>query len=120
MSRDYRLYLDDIWQSANKVMRYTEGLDFDEFVSREMVLDAVLRNLEIIGEAAKNVPQDVRDRYPEVEWRQIAGLRDVLAHAYFGLEDETLWDIVQNEVAPLIEQVKGILDAESRDKPRSA
>ena len=117
MSRDYRLYLDDILQSANKVIRYTEGLEFDDFVSREMVLDAVLRNLEIIGEAAKNVPQDVRDRYPEVEWRQIAGLRDVLAHAYFGLEDATLWDIVQNEMVPLINQMMRILNAENRDQP---
>ncbi len=114
MSRDYRLYLEDILQCATRITRYIEGLGFDEFISGDMVMDAVLRNLEIIGEAAKNVPAAVRDRYPEVEWRKIAGLRDVLAHAYFGLEDETLWDVVQNAIPPLIQQTRLILAAESK------
>jgi len=67
-----------------------------------MVYDAVVRNLEIIGEAAKKIPPNVRNRYLQLDWRRIAGLRDVLAHAYFGLDDQTLWNIVQEKVPQLI------------------
>jgi len=112
MSRSWVLFLRDILESAEKVVRYTRGMDFDAFVSNEMAYDAVLRNLEIIGEAAKHIPDEVRARYPHVPWRQMAGLRDVLAHAYFGLDDAVLWDIVQNEVPPLVELIGDILQQE--------
>lgn len=110
--RSYRLYLEDILVSAAKVQRYTNGLSFEDFLVDELVFDAVVRNLEIIGEAAKNVPQEVRDRYPDVQWRRIAGLRDVLAHAYFSLEAIALWDIVQDGIPLLVKQVEQILNAE--------
>ncbi len=90
MSRDFRLYLDDIRASADKVLRYTRGLRQDEFVNDDKTFDAVVRNLEIIGEATKHIPQDVRERYPEVEWRRMAGLRDVVIHEYFGIDDRIL------------------------------
>lgn len=109
MSRSLQLYLGDILASGAKVLRYTQGMTCQEFVAEEKTYDAVVRNLQIIGEAVKNIPAAVRDKYPEVEWRKIAGLRDILAHAYFSLEDETLWDIVENKVYPLIEQVERIL-----------
>jgi uncharacterized protein with HEPN domain len=114
MSRDYRLYLDDIATSCAKVLRYTAGLTFDTFLHNELVYDAVLRNLEVIGEAAKNIPVDLRARYPAAEWRKIAGLRDVLAHAYFGLEDSTLWDIVINKVPSLLKQIEYIIADEDQ------
>jgi uncharacterized protein with HEPN domain len=74
-----------------------------------MAYDAVLRNLQIIGEAAKAVPADVRQGHPEVDWKEMTGLRDVLSHAYFGLDDEMLWDIVIAKIPPLQEQVRQIL-----------
>ena len=102
MSRSWNLCSSGIVESAKRVRRYTQELDLESFVKNEMVYDAVVRNLETIGEAAKKTPPEIRGRYPQVAWRRIAGLRDVLAHAYFGLDDETLWKIVQEKVPQLV------------------
>jgi len=112
MSRDFRLYLDDIQVSAEKVLRYTRGLGFIQFVNDDRTFDAVVRNLEVIGEAAKHIPQDIRYQYPEVEWRRIAGLRDVVIHEYFGIDDRILWDVVCNHIPRLLDQVRRILAGE--------
>ena len=116
MSRSIRLYLEDILTSGVKVRRYTEGMSFEDFQSDERTYDAVVRNLQIIGEAVKNIPQEIRLKYSEVEWRKIAGLRDILAHAYFSIEDEIVWDIVETKIPPLLIIVERILEAEFRDE----
>jgi uncharacterized protein with HEPN domain len=108
VSRSWRLFLEDMRGAGRKVVRNTSGLDLDAFLADELVFDATLRNLEILGEAAKGIPDEVRARHPGVDWRGIAGLRDILAHAYFALDDATLWDIVQNKVPRLLEQLDGI------------
>jgi len=112
MSRDYRLFLADMRVSCGKVGRYTHNLTHEQFFEDEKTYDAVLRNLEIIGEAAKQIPHEVGDRYPEVQWRQIAGLRDIVIHECFGLDEEILWDIIQNEVPRPLGQIEQILAAE--------
>jgi uncharacterized protein with HEPN domain len=112
MSRDLRLYLDDIRESCEKIVRYSQGLGFDQFVKDEKTFDAIVRNLEIIGEAAKHIPTEIRARYPNVEWSKIAGLRDIAAHEYFGLDEDILWDVIQNRIPVLLGQIRQILAAE--------
>jgi uncharacterized protein with HEPN domain len=109
VSRSWRLFLEDIAEASSRILRYSEGKDLSAFCADEMAYDAVLRNLQIIGEAAKAVPADVRQGHPEVDWKGMTGLRDVLAHACFGLDDETLWDIVISKIPLLQEQVRRIL-----------
>ena len=110
MSRSWRLFLEDILEASERILRYSAGKDLATFSADDMAYDAVLRNLQIIGEAAKAVPADVRQRHPEVDWKGMAGLRDVLAHAYFGLDNDTLWDVVITKVPQLRNQVRRILD----------
>jgi uncharacterized protein with HEPN domain len=103
VSRDLRLYLDDIVECCDKVGRYTLGLTFDQFRNSEMVMDAVTRNVELIGEASKAIPAAIRNKYQDVPWRKMTGLRDVVVHSYFRIDVQLLWDIVQREV-PIVRQ----------------
>lgn len=116
MSRSIRLYLEHILTAGAKIRRYTQGMSFEAFQSDERTYDAVLRNLQMIGEAVKNITQEIRLKYPEIEWRKIAGLRDILAHAYFSIEDEIVWDIVETKIPPLLTVVERILEVEFGDE----
>jgi uncharacterized protein with HEPN domain len=101
MSRNLILYLDDILNSIEKIERYTTGMSQYTFVADERTVDAVSLNLQIIGEAVKKMPSELCDRYPQIEWRKIAGLRDAIAHAYFSIDDEIIWDIVETKLTDL-------------------
>ncbi|MBE9153595.1 DUF86 domain-containing protein [Cyanobium sp. LEGE 06113] len=97
---------------CSKVLRYSQGLTRQHFLADEMVVDAVLRNLEVLGEAGMQIPPAVRERHPDVPWRRIAGLRGVLAHAYFDLEDDTIWQIVSESIPALANQLDQVIEAE--------
>jgi uncharacterized protein with HEPN domain len=118
VSRDVRLYLEDIVASCDKIGRYTIGLSFELFSANEQLVDAVARNLEVIGEAAKWVPEQVRSSYPDVHWRKMAGLRDVISHGYFGIDLQLVWDVIQRDVPTARAKVAAILQtafSEPRD-----
>jgi hypothetical protein len=96
--RDYVLFLEDIVTAVSKVEKYVKGMSQAEFVKDEKTLDAVVRNFEIIGEAVKSVPESVKKKYPEVEWKEASGFRDVLIHDYFGISIEAVWDTIRNDI----------------------
>jgi uncharacterized protein with HEPN domain len=108
MSREESLSLADVQESCEKVIRFTKGMTYKDFVPNELHFDPVLRNLEIIGEAVKNISEETRQKYPDVKWRKIAGFRDIVIHQYFGVDDETVWDIVKNQIPDLLKIVKTI------------
>ena len=107
--RDWRLYADDIVEACDKIRRFIGGMDYDAFVADERTRDAVIRNLEIIGEAAKNLPDEETAKAPHIPWRLVCGMRDVLAHGYFGLSIKVVWDTATTQVEELQKAVRGML-----------
>lgn len=103
-------YLQHISDEADYLARSTDGLSIDAFLKDETLRRAFVRSLEIIGEAVKHLPEDFRDKYPEIQWRLIAGMRDRLIHGYFGVDHEIVWDVVVNKVPELRITVSTILD----------
>lgn len=109
MSRDAFLLLEDIETSCAKIIRYAEGLPRDQVFTDEMRFDGILFNLHVIGEAVKKLPPDLRERYSDVAWREIAGLRDFVAHVYFALDLEILWDAIHKDVPVLLTRIREII-----------
>jgi uncharacterized protein with HEPN domain len=101
MPRDHRLYLDDIVEAVQRIKEYTDGFDFSAFEKDKKTQDAVVRNLEIIGEASNRLPENIRESVPEIEWRKIVGIRNILVHEYFGVSLPIIWDIIQNKLDDL-------------------
>ena len=108
MSRDVRLFLDDMITACEKIQRYLAGRPREAFEQDEQAFDAVLKNLEVIGEASKRLPAPFRDSHPEIEWREIAGLRDIVVHQYFGLDLDIVWDVVTNRVPDLLVRLRAL------------
>jgi uncharacterized protein with HEPN domain len=109
VSRDVDLYLHDIVEACDRVARYTAGYTLESFALDSRTVDAVVRNLEILGEAAKRVPGPLRAQAASVPWRQMAGLRDVVAHAYFGVDLNIVWDVATNHLPRVREDVAELL-----------
>lgn len=111
MPRDYRVYLDDILESIKAIEEFTESQSFTEFSNDRRTFDAVVRNLEIIGEAIKKIPENIQSKNPGVPWKKIGSLRDILAHEYFRIDKEIIWDVVKNKLPALKREVASILEA---------
>jgi len=99
--REWRFYLDDMIGFARKVLAYTDDLDQAAFVASGLTYDATLRNLELIGEAATHIPEEIRTSHPEIPWRMIVATRNRLIHGYLGIDNDTLWSIIRDEVPEL-------------------
>lgn len=112
MSREWRFFLTDMIQFCGQIQSYVEGLDYQQFIDSELNYDATVRKVELLGEAARNIPEDVRQLAPDIDWPKIVSIRNILAHAYFAVDNEILWDIVQNRIEPLrasLRQLEGKL-----------
>ncbi len=107
--RDVRLFLNDILEAIRKVERYTAGLSFEAFEGNDMVIDSVTRNLEVIGEATKQIPEELRSRYQDVDWKRVAGFRDIAIHAYFDVDIGIVWTIATQRLADLKQVVNQML-----------
>lgn len=108
--RDWRLRVEDILESIHRVMRYTEGMDEASFAVDEKTVDAVLRNMTVIGEAARAVPPDIATRYPEVPWAKMRDFRNIVVHEYFSISLPILWQTVQANLPPLVPVLERILE----------
>lgn len=106
VSREWRFYLDDMIGFAERALAYTDGYDQQRFVDSGLTYDATLRNLELIGEAATHVPEHVRDFAPQVQWRLVVATRNRLIHGYLGIDNDTVWSIIETELPRLLDDLR--------------
>ena len=109
MRRGYRLFIKDILDAIEKIEEFVAGMDFEEFRDDDKTVSAVVRKLEIIGEATKNIPDEVRQRYPKLPWREMAKIRDKLIHGYFVVDHQIVWKVIEEELPLLKPQIEKIL-----------
>lgn len=115
MSRSLTLYLTDIITSIDKIKKYTLNLSYDQLLEDEKTLESIIYNLMIIGEATKKIPPEIRIKYKQIEWQKIAGLRDFIAHVYFSININIVWNIVQTKLDDLRICIQEILENEKLD-----
>ena len=114
--RNITLFFSDILEAIENIREYTQYMDYSDFIQDKKTRDAVVRNLEVIGEATKNIPDNVKEKYPDVKWKATAGMRDKLIHEYFGVSNPIVWETIISDI-PLFEtQIKGIMENDKGKK----
>ena len=108
--RQWRLYVNDMIEFSQKVQAYTEGMNQSDFLADSRTYDAVLRNLELIGEAATHIPDAIREAHPQIPWRTIIGARNRIIHGYLGIDSDLIWNIVQEDIPALLPALKQIVE----------
>ena len=108
MARRAKLYLTDILDAIKKIEAYTKGLSFKEFCKKKIAIDAVVRNFEIIGEAAKNIPASIKTGHKEIPWKEMAGMRNKIIHEYFGVDLEIIWKTIRQSLPTLKKSISQI------------
>jgi uncharacterized protein with HEPN domain len=106
--RSPALLIDDIIDSGRKILSYTNGLTFEQFIADNKTVDAVIRNFEIIGEAANRLPEEFKEKYPNIDWHRIRGFRNRIVHDYFGIDYEIVWQIKETYLSELISKLTSI------------
>lgn len=109
MKKDYKVYFFHILEAIQDIEKYTKGLTKKGFLETKLVQDAVIRNLEIMGEATKNISASIRNSYPRIQWKKIAGMRDILIHDYLGVDLERVWKVIKNRIPRLKKDISKII-----------
>ena len=109
-NREELLLLNDMLEAGNKILKFSEGMDFQAFLDDEKTQDACIRNFEIMGEAAKYISEEIKSGNPEIEWKKISNYRNLLIHEYFGVNLEIIWDIIENELNDTVYFIQRILE----------
>ena len=107
--RDVKLYVKDILEAIKAIEKFVEGMDFESFKEDDKTSSAVIRKFEIIGEATKNIPQSIKEKYPHIPWKEMAGFRDKLIHFYFGIKYDIVWDTIKLRLPELKKNIERVL-----------
>jgi hypothetical protein len=113
------LFINDVLDSIEKIEKYCQDVTYDQFIADEKTRDAVLRNLEIIGEAVKNIPDSIKERFTEIAWKSITGMRNKLIHEYFGVSFSVVWETIKSDLPILKEKMKSLYDTVEKEELRS-